>query len=210
MQDLLPACVVLRQGNVVDHTAPIWPEEEARVANAVVSRRAEFAAGRALAREALAQMGAPLCALPATKHGAPQWPVGFVGSIAHSSGQVMAAVAHARDVRALGIDLEVGIRFKPGMERLVLRAEEIATLPTDASRALVSTIMFCAKEAFYKMQYPLTHARLGFQDASVIVVSDGQFHLTLLSGAGMFASNEIFFGRYHSDSVSVKTALWLT
>ena len=209
MRDLLPPCVAVRQGYVADFAAPIWPEEAPRVARAVAGRRAEFAAGRALAREALAEFGVLPCAVPSAVDGAPRWPEGFIGSIAHSGAQVVAAIARQQDLRALGIDLEVGIRFKPGMERLVLRPEEIATLPTDATRALASTILFCAKEAFYKMQYPLTRARLGFQDARVALVSETEFHLTLLANTTMFASNHQFTGHYFATPNSITAALWL-
>ena len=57
LRALLPGCVALRAGAIAAHVGPIWPEEAARVARAADGRRAEFAAGRSLARQALADLG---------------------------------------------------------------------------------------------------------------------------------------------------------
>ena len=209
LRALLPDCVAVREGAVADHADPLRPTEAARVARAVDSRRAEFAAGRSLARQALAALGGPDCALPSGPGGAPDWPAEYVGSITHSRGQVAAAVARRADLRALGIDLESGVRFKPGMERLVLLPDEIAALPADAGRALAATIRFCAKEAFYKMQYPLTGQRLGFLDARVEYAGDGDIRLTLLPAVAAWPQGQVFTGRYAAHDDWIAAAFWL-
>ena len=206
---LLPGCVALRSGAIAAHADPIWPDEAARVARAADGRRAEFAAGRSLARHALAALGAPACALPSGPGGAPVWPAGYLGSITHSRDHAAAAVARQTDLRALGIDLETGLRFKPGMERLVLLPAEIETLPTQAGRALAATLRFCAKEAFYKMQYPLTGQRLGFHDARADLGDDGTVRLTLLPAVAGWPAGQIFTGRTAVRDDWVAAAFWL-
>jgi len=210
LRALLPDCVAVREGAVADNADPLRPAEAARVARAADSRRAEFAAGRSLARQALAALGGPDCAVPSGQDGAPVWPAGYVGSITHSRGQVAAAVVLRADLRALGIDLEAGVRFQPGMERLVLLPDEIAALPADAGRALAATVRFCAKEAFYKMQYPLTGRRLGFLDAKVDCTGDGDIRLTLLPAVAAWPAGQLFTGRYAARDDRVAAAFWLT
>ncbi len=209
LRALLPGCVALRAGAIAAHVGPIWPEEAARVARAADGRRAEFAAGRSLARQALADLGAAPCALPSSPGGAPAWPAGYLGSITHSRDQAAAAVARQTDLRALGIDLESGLRFKPGMERLVLLPAEIAALPTDDGRARAATLRFCAKEAFYKMQYPLTGQRLGFHDAQVDLHPDGSIRLTLLPAVAGWPAGQVFTGHSAAGDAGNVAAFWL-
>ncbi|HEU5058973.1 MAG TPA: 4'-phosphopantetheinyl transferase superfamily protein [Kofleriaceae bacterium] len=163
---------------------PPDPDDARWVADAVDKRRREFAAGRALARQALARLGVPAeaCRLEPDEHGLPRWPAGLVGSITHAGGWCAAAVARAGEVRSLGIDGEDLARApgRPDWLHLVLRPAErdaLADLDPDAvgPRAL---LIFSAKESFYKCQFPLTRARLGFQDAEVVVRPDrGAFDL---------------------------------
>ena len=210
MHSLLPDSIIVRQGDVAANVGPVWPEETSRISGATECRRAEFAAGRTLARQALAALGALPCAIPAGPDGAPQWPAGFVGSIAHSRRHAVAAVALQTDIAALGIDIEDGARFKPTMERMVLLPAEIAALPTDASRPLAATILFCAKEAFYKMQYPLSGLRLTFQDATVEITAPDRFCLSLQTSCSPIAGRRRFCGRYLVRDGIVRAAIFLS
>ena len=157
------------------------------VAGAVEKRQREFAAGRAVARQALAALGvAPeSCPLPPDADGVPRWPDGLVGCITHSGGWCAAAVARASAVRGIGIDGEDLARLRaersdPGWLDLVLRPAErdsLASLSRDEAfrRAIIH---FSAKESFYKCQFPLTRARLDFMDAEVVVSPErGEFDL---------------------------------
>src|SRR5262245_1837514 len=81
----------------------LWPGEGAACgARAVKVRRASGAA-RIVARELLKRLGQPEGALPRTPGGAPAWPAGVVGSLAHDSRVAVAAVGMDRDVGAIGI-----------------------------------------------------------------------------------------------------------
>jgi 4'-phosphopantetheinyl transferase EntD len=80
-------------------------EEEPIVANAVESRRREFATGRACARTALAEVGCPPSPILRGPFGEPVWPRGFAGSITHDNG-FAAAIAYPTEYPGhLGIDL---------------------------------------------------------------------------------------------------------
>jgi len=175
---ILPATVIGVEGCADE---PLWPEEEALVANAVPKRRREVAAGRACARRALALLGAPVCALPADADRVPRWPAEVAGSITHALDYVAAAVAWQRDHRSLGIDAELLGRVEPGLEHLIATAGErdwLAAHP-EPRRDELRTLLFSAKEAAFKAQFPLTREMVDFLDASVVVwEAQGAFEVT--------------------------------
>lgn len=58
----------------------------------------------------------------------------------------------------------------------IARASEWAAIPaprSDQERRLVGTLLFCAKEAVYKCQFPLTGQLLDFDDVA-IELDDGR------------------------------------
>ena len=180
---LLSDRVVLAEAPVADLGLPA-PEDARWVANAVDRRRREFAAGRALARQALAALGVPPddCPLVPDQDGVPSWPTGVVGSITHAGGWCAAAVARASEVRSLGIDGEDLARVdgEPDWSRLVLRPTERDALaglePAVVGRRAL--IVFSAKESFYKCQFALTRRRLDFHDAEVVLLpEEGAFEV---------------------------------
>lgn len=157
--------------------ALLFEAERACIEAAVPQRIAEFAAGRACARHAMRQAGRTDCVVLVGADRAPQWPAGLVGSITHTRDYAAAVVADRRNIRAVGIDVEIVGRVTQDLWHLLFVEEErkvLATLGThDQIRA--STLMFAAKEAFYKLQYTLSHAWLGF--SSVAVVIDDAAHV---------------------------------
>jgi 4'-phosphopantetheinyl transferase EntD len=188
----------------------LWPQEAAFIEKAVEGRRAEFTAGRVLARRAIAMLGGGDCAIPPGSRNMPVWPEGFAGSISHAQGHVVAAVARKSDLLSLGIDFEDASRFRQELERKIAAPDEIALnfegLPPD-TRQMALAIMFSAKEAFYKCQYPVTGQYLGFHDAWVAIDFDERtFGLKLLAEAPALASRD-FIGRYSLQDKTVFTAM---
>jgi 4'-phosphopantetheinyl transferase EntD len=161
--------------------ATLFPEEEAAISRAVARRRAEFAAGRACARAALAQLGLPAAPIVPGPRGAPQWPPGVVGSITHCDGYRASAVAHARDMITLGLDAEPDGPLPGGVLDAVSLAEERDRLPAltaAAPHVPWDRLLFCAKEAVYKAWFPLAGRWLGFEEAAI----------TFAPGAGTFTA----------------------
>jgi 4'-phosphopantetheinyl transferase EntD len=149
-----------------------FPEEMARVANAVDKRRREFATGRSCARDALRELGIAPGPILAGERGMPQWPPGVVGSITHCAGYRAAAVARSSDLLAIGIDAEPDGPLPDGVldvvslpaERARLRAlaEAVPQVPWDR-------VLFSAKESVYKAWFPLTRRWLGFEEADITI-----------------------------------------
>lgn len=152
----------------------LLPEEQQTLLRAVPKRIHEFAAGRACARAGLAQLGYAAVALLPGADRAPQWPAGATGSITHTDGFCAAVVAASARIRALGLDVEPGTSVRPHLWRRICVPEELALLQSlDGQTALATaTLIFSAKEAFYKCQHTLTGQWLGFADLSISIETD--------------------------------------
>lgn len=217
LDGLFGADVATAEGPIPKSAPALRPEEESSIARASADRRREFAAGRALAREALAKLGLSDVALPRTAGRVPDWPEGVVGSISHTrrAGVEYCAVAVGRRlaVGSIGLDVERRDALGPGLRRRVLRPEELVRLERlrPEAAAVHALLAFSAKEAFHKCQFPLTGRSLGFAAASVAIdLPAGTFALTLHEDAGAhLRAGAVLSGRLRVDPQLVATALTL-
>jgi 4'-phosphopantetheinyl transferase EntD len=149
--------------------ALLHPAEAAHLRKAVAKRVGEFAAGRLCARQALERFGVHGFALRVGEDRRPLWPEGFVGSITHTHGFYGAVVARATELRAIGVDAEVIGRVDRHLWPKICTDGETAWLERldPAGQAQLSALIFSAKEAFYKCQYGLTQAWVGFHDVEL-------------------------------------------
>ncbi len=150
-----------------DH--PLFPEERAAVANAVPARIREFAAGRAAARTAFAELGLAAPVIPAAADRSPVWPEGMTGSITHTDDLCLAVVSDVARWRAIGLDAEPTTPLSPDLWDIVLTPGEqtaIAPLP-QALHGHRAKLIFCIKEAAYKAQYPVSQTIFDFQTLAV-------------------------------------------
>ena len=151
------------------YEASLFSAEWDAVTKGRAARRADFAAGRASAREALGALGAPMIAMPVGQGGAPVWPDGFVGSITHTDAFCATVAARAHHAISLGLDAESAEPLAPGLEGRVCGPGDY---PPSKSRVTCADVawpklVFSIKEAFYKCQYPLTRRFLDFRAATV-------------------------------------------
>ena len=169
IRTLFPPAVVIRDRRIPGDPAELHPAEAEDVARAVPKRIAEFAAGRACARAALAELGVNEFALRAAPDRQPLWPAGFIGTITHTAGFCAAAVAPRASMLAIGLDTEIVGAPTQDIWPTIARSEELAwvrTLPPGEQPAAV-TLLFAVKEALYKCQYPLVGEWLDFHDLRV-------------------------------------------
>ncbi len=141
--------------------AQLTAAELASVERAVDKRKIEFAAGRVAAKRALAALGVHEVELLRDAEGRPRWPSGVVGSITHTGALCAAVVARSADARAIGLDAEPDEALEPSLGETLLTERE--------RRAMHAPLRwtFCAKEAFYKAQSPLTGVFLDFLDVEI-------------------------------------------
>jgi 4'-phosphopantetheinyl transferase EntD len=163
---LFPAGVVVAESREPGDPALLLPDEAAHLGRAVPKRVQEFAAGRLCVRRALHEYGVDHFPLRVAADRQPIWPEGFVGSITHTAGLCAAAVAESRTIAAVGIDSEIVGHVTPDIWSTICvagEAEWVNSLPP-SERAAAVTLIFSAKEAFYKCQYPLVSEWLDFHD----------------------------------------------
>jgi enterobactin synthetase component D / holo-[acyl-carrier protein] synthase len=153
----------------------LLPAEAVHMGRAVAKRVQEFAAGRLCARRALAEFGIVDFAIQVADDRQPIWPDSIVGSITHTQGYGAAVVAERRSAAALGLDSEVVGDVNAGIWPSIcvpLETAWIESLPASEQAAAV-TLIFSAKEAFYKCQYALVREWLNFHDVRVEAVGWG-------------------------------------
>jgi 4'-phosphopantetheinyl transferase EntD len=142
----------------------LLPEEAVFLRGASAGARRESGAARAAARDLLAKLGHAGAAIGRAPSGAPLWPQGLVGSLAHDGRDAVAAVARARDFSGVGIDIEPDEDLPTEMAELVATGAERARYAPDFLRCRV---LFAAKEAVFKAVHPLDGVFLDFHDIEV-------------------------------------------
>ena len=181
----MPPGAVFAGGEISAAASPLFPEEEAAVRNAVPKRRAEFRAGRAYARAALAELGVAATAIAAGKDRAPVWPVTITASITHDDTYCGVMAARTSDFSSVGIDIESAAPLGE-LSPYVCSAAELEQCAQlgDTVAADVAKLIFCAKESAYKAYYALARVVLEFADVEIrLSPSDETFTASIRAGA---------------------------
>src|SRR5262245_18464935 len=205
---LFPAGVVSVWATREMFAAPLQPLQEACLrVGACSPRRREFAAGRACAREALRRLGIANFPLLQAADGAPVWPEGVVGSIAHAAGLCGVAIARRRDVASLGFDIEEAGPLPTELLDLVCappEREALSRVPAE-ERLRIGKLLFSIKEAVYKCYAPLARTFLEFHDRVVELDRDAQTFVACLAttDAPSAAGARRFEGRYRIERAHV-------
>lgn len=162
----------------------LLPMERFCVSRAVKARVLEFAAGRVCARAAITALGHPVAPILSGSDRSPIWPSGVVGSITHTGQYCAAVVGSAEQFTAIGVDAERLGAVDPPLWPLTFHPDEITNLRRldHAASSEAATMIFAAKEAFYKCQYGITRSWIGFQDV-IVTITDGNFDLSFADEA---------------------------
>lgn len=140
----------------------LLPEETGLTASFAGKRIRDFATGRHCARMALRGLGlSEAVPIPVGEGREPCWPEGVTGSVSHADGLAGSLVAWSRDYRSIGLDIERQGAVEEAILPLILTPHELEWVGGDTAMA---TNIFSLKEAFYKMQYPLTRQFLDFRE----------------------------------------------
>jgi 4'-phosphopantetheinyl transferase EntD len=166
----------------------LFPEEEQLIARAVESRRREYATVRSCARACLARLGYPQPPILPGAGGAPGWPAGIRGSMTHCAGYAAAAVGPLTRISAIGIDAEPDAPLPDGVLELVAtpaEQERFAVTQREPDGPNWDRLLFSAKEAVYKIWFPLAGEWLDHQEAEIIFDPDRQAFTALLFRDGL-------------------------
>lgn len=144
-------------------------------------RQAEFLAGRLIVRHALDRLQAQDSEISIGQDGMPVWPAGLCGSISHTRTSVCCAVANGNS-RYIGIDCEdiVSIKHATELAEFVLspvEREKLKYSSLDLEHGF--TLLFSAKECYFKAVYPSVRRHLDFLDIEAIKIDDQGNRVTL-------------------------------
>jgi 4'-phosphopantetheinyl transferase EntD len=182
MCEVAVACAVPRE--VEDE---LYPDERTHVANAVAKRRAEFGTARVTARRVLGELGFPPLSLVPDRDRSPRWPEGVVGTISHCDGLCAVAVARSSVAAGIGLDVECASGLDRTLEATICTETEQMWLESSSpgERRHRAKLLFSAKEAFYKCQFPTTHTFLDYKEVDIRVgVDDNRFTILRVHRSG--------------------------
>ena len=139
--------------------APIHPQEKAMYTGVADKVRRATSTGRLVAREVLRNMGVPPGPILRTTGGAPVFPVGICGSIAHDDEfAVCVAIAGV----CVGVDVEPALPLPKEIEN------DVAVTDDERARVAADVVfgreLFAAKEAVYKACCPVEGVFYEFAD----------------------------------------------
>jgi 4'-phosphopantetheinyl transferase EntD len=202
LSGLLPDDIAVAESDIGPEAGELTPAERAMTRRMAAPRRNEFAAGRRLFRQLLAQRGLPVTDLLSDADRVPLWPPGFTGSIAHARtrepGRCAVALGDSRRWAAIGIDIERSGALPTGVEsRVVMAAEQAGLQRLGLSPADYGTVLFAVKEAVYKAWFPVNRRFLDFSD--VLVELDphrARFEASVVGGGDVPGACRAYMGRY--------------
>jgi len=147
----------------------LHPLEQEALGDAVsAKRRQDFILGRAAARKSLSAIGFPVVSpVLRGEQREPLWPVGVVGSIAHSGSYGIAVAAWQQDVPALGVDIQkIEERYTDELIARFADPDEFDWVRSDpAKRTERAVKLFSAKESIFKALYVLRRVWFAFDVA---------------------------------------------
>jgi 4'-phosphopantetheinyl transferase EntD len=157
---ILAGSRIIMQGD--EHA--LLPSEAEPLAGSIAKVRRASGAARMVARELMKQLGFPEQPIAKSASGAPRWPEGIVGSLAHDARLAVAALASSADFMSVGIDVEPAEVLDPELVDIVAGPVERTKMHDDP---FGGRLLFAAKEAVYKAVYPLDNIFLEHHDVEI-------------------------------------------
>ncbi len=184
------------------------------LAPAVAKRRAEYLAGRYLARLALAPLGHRHFTVRRGDNRAPIWPPGIAGAISHNVDTALCAVQREAGAGGVGIDVETQMPLKRAEDLwsgIVGEGECLWLRQQPHPFNLLLTLAFSAKESLFKALYPQVRCYFDFLDARLVAL-DWQaraFELELLKTLTPIChAGRRFSGRFWRQGDAVTTLIY--
>lgn len=187
-----------------------FPEQ---IRKSVPKRQAEFIAGRLCAQSILSRYSYCHYPIRTGKWREPIWPEPLVGSISHNTGYAAAIAAPKARFGGIGIDIETVVAgsTRDALIHSVVSAKEMGYLNSAAfSRSLdcLLTLVFSAKESFFKAAFGKVNSYFGF-DAVEILDVDEEARTLLLRSMHTLCEEIVAGHRYcaHYEFLDSRTVL---
>ena len=177
----------------------LYAREESILGKAIPKREREFRSGRTAARKCMMELGIRPGPILMGEKREPLWPKGCVGTISHCGNYCIAIISpSAAGILSLGADIEQLGRVKAHLwPRIFTEREKTFLGALSQSEAdSAATAMFSAKEAFFKLQHPLTRLWLEFLDAEVALQQDNRFTIEVLKPLERLTPGPLYSGSY--------------
>lgn len=133
------------------------------------TRRRSYLLGRAAAHRALEGLGQTTDrSVLVGPRREPIFPPGIIGSLTHSNGWALAAVAHRAAAQAVGIDLQLVKSLPYDISSKVCTASELEWCNSNTEERQLRVLqIFSAKESVYKALAPIVGRYFGFSAAEL-------------------------------------------
>jgi len=167
-------------------------------------RQLGWIGGRLCAERALAALGQPHRGVPRGDGGQPVWPPGIAGSITHTDAAAHALVVGRADCAGVGIDSErlLGAAGYADVASVCCSAAERAAWLAGPDAALRTTILFAAKESFYKAAYPTVRRFIDFDEVDAVAWDVASGSLVLRPHERLAAPGTLVTAHYRIDDGS--------
>jgi enterobactin synthetase component D len=151
------------------------------LADATAKRSSEYLAGRAMAQLGQAIFGHQPSPVRRSETGAPAWPHGLAGSISHSAERCFCLMLPDCS-QLVGADTErlAGSNQLRAILRIVATPSDRTLITGVQDPAVLATLLFSAKEALFKLLFPLVQRHFGFACAELCALpTEAALHLRL-------------------------------
>jgi 4'-phosphopantetheinyl transferase EntD len=169
LAELFPASMVVAELTGPAPRTVLTASELYSISHCAEKRIQDFARGRACAHRVLSELGIPDFSLLAGAKREPIWPAGITGSITHTAGFAAAVAAPRSGIASVGLDCEIIESVDEELwSRICTPTEQarLARVPA-VERGRQAALIFAAKEAFYKCQFPVSRQWVGFEDVDI-------------------------------------------
>ncbi len=214
---LLPKDLICEEVIVIDYSAYFIPEDiifraEYEIIKSSSKKRInEFIAGRLCCRKALEKLNYFNFPVLQDKSGLPVFPESVVGSISHTSSECIVILGETKNYVGIGTDVEKLNRLKPSYLNIFCTGEELSALKLFSNKQQLrfATLIFSAKESFYKLMSSLDKTKLNFKDMACSITGNHEFSIRLLKELNnQYRYGFVYKGLYHLNDNSVYTAIY--
>jgi len=154
----------------------------------------------------MAEHGVSASPIPSDPDGVPLFPKDLAGSLSHKDALCIAVVARKVEFRSVGVDMERVESLAPDILRRFIRKDEESFIHNSGlAFPIAATVLWAAKEAFYKCIYPELRVKFGFLDIRVQCHGNA---LSVDSSVSLDVGSSVICGEFQSSGRYIFAGFW--